>query len=123
MSANLATIEIKAFVPAKDFELSKRFYEELGFTKASDSHGVAYFFRDESSFLLQDEYIDALASNLVLHLLVRDVDAWSQHVRERDLGSKYGVQVTELVAQPWGMREFFVSDPSGVRWRIAQNTR
>ena len=25
------TVEAKAFVPAKDFELSKRFYEDLGF--------------------------------------------------------------------------------------------
>lgn len=30
--SNLKTVEIKAFVPAKDFALSKRFYQELGFT-------------------------------------------------------------------------------------------
>lgn len=29
--ANLSTVEIKAFLPAKDFDLSKRFYKELGF--------------------------------------------------------------------------------------------
>jgi hypothetical protein len=29
--ANMATVEIKAFVPARDFELSKRFYVDLGF--------------------------------------------------------------------------------------------
>ena len=28
---NLATVEIKAFVPATDFELSKNFYLALGF--------------------------------------------------------------------------------------------
>lgn len=27
----LDTVEIKAFVPARDFELSKRFYADLGF--------------------------------------------------------------------------------------------
>jgi predicted lactoylglutathione lyase len=32
--ANLKTLEIKAFVPARDFALSKRFYEDLGFTIA-----------------------------------------------------------------------------------------
>ena len=30
----LTVTEIKAFVPAKDFELSKRFYQDLGFTIA-----------------------------------------------------------------------------------------
>jgi predicted lactoylglutathione lyase len=28
---DMTTIEIKAFVPARDFEQSKRFYQELGF--------------------------------------------------------------------------------------------
>jgi hypothetical protein len=30
--ANLKTVELKPFVPAKDFELSKRFYQDFGFT-------------------------------------------------------------------------------------------
>ncbi|NBA14010.1 glyoxalase, partial [Aeromonas caviae] len=28
---------------------------------------------------------------------------------------------TELVTQPWRMKEFCLYDPSGVLWRIAQN--
>ena len=35
--STLKTIELKAFVPAKDFELSKRFYQDVGFTLALDS--------------------------------------------------------------------------------------
>jgi hypothetical protein len=34
--------EIKAFVPARDFALSKRFYQDLGFTLTSEGGGVAY---------------------------------------------------------------------------------
>ncbi|RTZ13414.1 glyoxalase, partial [Vibrio aquaticus] len=33
---NLNTVEIKSFVPAKDFELSKRFYLSIGFELASE---------------------------------------------------------------------------------------
>ena len=33
--SNLAVTEIKAFVPSKNFELSKQFYKDLGFTQAS----------------------------------------------------------------------------------------
>ncbi|WP_219812684.1 hypothetical protein [Aeromonas sp. ASNIH8] len=40
---NLNVTEIKAFVPARDFPLSKQFYQDLGFTLASDGDGVAYF--------------------------------------------------------------------------------
>ena len=74
--ANLRTVELKAFVPARDFALSKRFYADMGFTMASDSDGIAYFHHENVAFLLQDFYDKALAENLMLHLLVEDVDAW-----------------------------------------------
>lgn len=35
MSDKLKVTEIKAFVPAKDFELSKRFYRDVGFRPRS----------------------------------------------------------------------------------------
>jgi uncharacterized glyoxalase superfamily protein PhnB len=119
---NLRSVEIKAFVPSKDFELSKRFYQDLGFTKASDSNGVAYFLHDEASFLLQDFYAEELANNLMMHLLVEDVDAWWNHVREAGIAEKYGVKITEVQQQPWRMRDFVLIDPSGVMWRIGQNS-
>jgi len=120
--SNLRTVEIKAFVPARDFELSKRFYQDLGFVMASDSDGIAYFHHGETSFLLQDFYNEALASNFMVHLLVEDVDAWSAQVAASGIATKYGVKVTPVEQQPWRMRDFVVMDPSGVLWRIAQNT-
>ena len=88
----LETIEIKAFVPAKDFELSKRFYTDLGFTVASSSDGVAYLKAGGCSFLLQDFYEPTLADNFMVHLLVVDVDAWWRQVQDRDLAARYGVR-------------------------------
>ncbi len=119
---NLRAVEIKAFVSAKDFELSKRFYQDVGFVKASDSDGIAYFHHGEVSFLLQDFYVEALAKNLMMHLLVEDVDSWWNHIREASIAEKYGVKVTGIEQQPWCMRDFVLIDPSGVLWRIAQNT-
>ena len=119
---NLRAVEIKAFVPSKDFSLSKRFYRDLGFVMASDSGGVAYFHHGEAGFLLQDFYVEALAENLMMHLLVEDVDAWWTKIEEAGIAARYGVRVTKVEEQPWRMRDFCVIDPSGVLWRIAQNT-
>ncbi|WP_165857230.1 VOC family protein [Marinobacter sp. JSM 1782161] len=119
--SDLKAVEIKAFVPARDFELSKRFYTDFGFTMASDTGGVAYFHVGECSFLLQDFYDRALAENLMMHLLVEDVQAWRQQVGNSDLAGRYGVTVGDVTEQPWGMLDFVVSDPSGVLWRVAQN--
>jgi catechol 2,3-dioxygenase-like lactoylglutathione lyase family enzyme len=118
---NLKALEIKAFVPARDFALSKRFYEYLGFTIASSGDGIAYIHHGNASFLLQDFYNKEHAGNFMMHLLVEDVDAWWEHVRAKDLAGKYGVQVEPPEQRPWGMRGFVLVDPTGVLWRIAQN--
>jgi hypothetical protein len=118
----LQATEIKAFVPAKDFALSRRFYADLGFQQRSEGGGVAYFEVDGCAVLLQDFYEPALANNLAMHLLVPDVNAWLAHVQQQDLAGRYGVRVTSLVEQPWGITEFVVIDPAGVCWHIGQNT-
>lgn len=119
--ANLRAVEIKAFVPARDFALSKRFYADLGFAQASDFDGVACFHHGDVSFLLQDFYIEDVAKNLMMHLLVEDVEAWWELARRADLPARYGVTLGEIQLQPWGMRDFVLFDPSGVLWRIGQN--
>ena len=118
---SLRVVELKPFVPARDFALSRRFYADLGFTEASEAGGVAYFHHGEASFLLQDFYNKELAVNLMLHLLVEDVAAWHARVASIGLTQRYGVRQSDVVQQPWRMLDFALWDPSGVLWRIAQN--
>jgi catechol 2,3-dioxygenase-like lactoylglutathione lyase family enzyme len=120
--ANLRITEIKAFIPAKNFELSKQFYKELGFTMASDTDGIAYFHFDQVSFLLQDFFVQSHAENFMMHILVEDVDAWWGRVCDSGVVAKYGVKLSDVESQPWRMRDFCLTDPSGVLWRIGQNT-
>ncbi len=118
---NFRVTEIKAFVPAKDFELSKRFYQDIGFTLASDGGGIAYFHVGNASFLLQDFFAEGFAENFMMHLLVENVDVWWKHIHESGLVERYGVRLSPIERQPWRMRDFSLSDPSGVCWRIGQN--
>jgi len=116
---NLATVEIKAFVPAQDFELSMEFYQALGFTRASVFDGIAYFHCSESSFLLQDFFVREHADNFQMHLLVENVDDW--HAKAKEVAERFNVKIGEPEDRPWAMRDFTLFDPSGVLWRIAQN--
>ena len=118
---NLQTTEIKAFVPSKDFALSKQFYQDLGFTMASEGGGIAYFRLGQISFLLQDFCTESFAENFMMHLLVEDVDSWWDQIQASGVLTQYGVRVTALENQPWRMRDFCLHDPSGVLWRIGQN--
>jgi catechol 2,3-dioxygenase-like lactoylglutathione lyase family enzyme len=118
---NLAATELKTFVPAKDFNLSKRFYQELGFALEWSSEDLAYFHVGQCSFLLQAFYLQEFADNFMMHLLVEDVDAWWQFVQTAELDRKYGVRLNPPANQPWGIRDFTIQDPAGVCWRIGQN--
>ena len=114
----MKSIEIKAFVPAKNYELSKQFYQDFGFTLASDESGISYFHHDNCSFLLQDFYKTDHAENFMMHLLVEDVEPWWVHLQAI---ARYSLRITSLQDQPWKMRDFTIADPSGVCWRIGQN--
>jgi len=118
---NLNTVEIKAFVPSKAFATSLRFYEAIGFEKKSEGGGIAYLAFGDCSFLLQDFYEARLANNLMMHLLVEDVDSWHQNLTIKQIAKQFSVQLSEVADQPWGMRDFTLTDPSGVLWRIGQN--
>jgi len=94
--SNLRITEIKAFVPSKNFEISKQFYQDLGFTMDSDDDGIAYFHFENVSFLLQDYCVEALAENFMMHILVEDVDAWWGQVLNSGVVEKYGVRITPI---------------------------
>jgi catechol 2,3-dioxygenase-like lactoylglutathione lyase family enzyme len=119
--SNLRITEIKAFVPSKDFDLSKQFYKDLGFTMASEGGGIAYFHFGTVSFLLQDFCSETFAENFMMHILVEDVDAWWNLVHESGVIGKYSIKLSNIESQPWRMRDFCLTDPSGVLWRIGQN--
>lgn len=119
---NLKTVEIKAFVPARDFAQAKAFYQALGATIAWSDDELAYCHIGDCSFLLQNFHVDAHSANFVMHLLVHSADDWHAHVSGLDLPARFpGARVGELKNQPWRMREFPIWDPTGVLWLVVHN--
>jgi len=83
----------RPFVPAKDLELSKRFYVRLGFEKILDSE-VAIFRIGSSGFILSS--FDQ-AENFMMQLMVDDLDAWWAHINALNLESEFGVPAPGLL--------------------------
>ena len=111
----------RPFLPAKDFERSKQFYEALGFTKLLDVSEVAIFQIGSSSFLLQNRFVKEWAENAMMQLMVDDLDVWWSRISNLDLPGRFGVPLPKAPAvQPWGLRVAYVVDPSGVLWHFAQ---
>jgi hypothetical protein len=122
----LGVIELKAQVPSKDFEVSKQFYQDIGFTLCWNNGGLALLHygphgvKGLPSILLQNHYEKEFAEKLHLHLLVKDVDAWWAHLQAKQISQRYGVVIGSPEDRPWEMRDFTLTDPSGVCWAIAQ---
>ncbi len=120
MSVPTGSESARAFLPAKDFDLSKAFYEALGFHKLLDGD-VAIFAVGSGAFILQRYYVKAWAEQCMMQLMVDDLDAWWAHITALDLPNAFGVQAPRAPAvQPWGLRVAYVFDPSGVLWHVAE---
>lgn len=120
-SVPVGTETARPFLPAKDFGLSKRFYQALGFSIELDSGEAAIFRIGKSSFVLQNHFHKEWAENFMMQLMVDDLDSWWNHVSSLDLPAKFGVPAPIPPAvQPWGLRIAYVTDPSGVLWHVAE---
>jgi uncharacterized glyoxalase superfamily protein PhnB len=73
------------------------------------------------AFLLQAFDVPGFTRNFQMHLLVENVDDWHRHVLQTGVAERFGVSVGESQDQPWAMRDFTLTDPAGVLWRVAQN--
>lgn len=120
MSIPTGTELARPFLPTRDFDLSKRFYEALGFEKVLDSE-VAIFNTGSGGFILQRLHTDAWAEMCMMQLMVDDLDAWWAHISSLDLPAKFNVPAPKPPAlQPWGLRVAYIVDPAGVLWHIAE---
>lgn len=117
-------LNVLAFVPAKDYELSRRFYADLGFSEKWGGPDACELERDGCSFILQNFHVQAHSDNFMMSLNVEDADSWWRHIQEAGLQQKYGLGMMKPPAlQPWGLRVLYLSDPSGVLWHIAERPR
>jgi catechol 2,3-dioxygenase-like lactoylglutathione lyase family enzyme len=114
-------LALRPFVPARDFQLSKRFYRALGFELTYEDENIAFLKIEGFSFILQNFHVAEFAENCVIQLLVRDADAWWRRTDADSLVAEFGVKPPRPPAiQPWKMKVGFVFDPSGVLWHIAE---
>ena len=114
--------DLRAFVPARDLELSKAFYTELGFTVNWSNAEIAEIQVGASRFLLQKFYVAEHAGNFMMSLSVVDADSWWELIQQREMAKKYpGIMCKPPALQPWGIRVLYLSDPSGVLWHITDS--
>jgi len=110
--------KLRTFLPAKNYEIEKTFYSELGFTANYADESLTVFEIGDQSFYLQDYYIEEWANNFMMFLQVDDVDLWHEHLQSLDLESRYtGIKFAAPTDEHWG-RVCRLITPSGVLWHF-----
>ncbi len=106
--------DLKAYVPARDFELSKRFYAALGFSLSPAFGDTADVSLDGQCFRLQPYYVKEWADNFMIVMTVDDVDAWHRRAAEVLGDGEFGCARLKAPETVGDSRVLHVIDPSGV---------
>ncbi|MBL7781996.1 MAG: hypothetical protein JNM22_12315 [Saprospiraceae bacterium] len=111
---------IRPFIGAKNFDLSCRFYRDLGFEEIKISSNMSLFTSGNLGFYLQDAYVRDWVDNTMIFMEVEDVEQFWRDLQALDLPGKYeNVRLVPIRTMDWG-RECFVHDPSGILWHIGE---
>ena len=89
MKSLQSTTHLRTFVPAKDFAVSRAFYQDLGAKELWTSDDLVLLKLGGSQFYLQNAYVKAWAENTMLFLNVSDLDLCWQELQARDLVNQY----------------------------------
>ena len=107
--------DIRAFIPSKDYEITKTFYTELGFTGVYVSDDLTLFESGECTFFVQRFYNKELAENLMLQLIVLDIETAFEIANK----SKHKTKISPIQQENWG-KVFYLHGPSGELWHVTQ---
>lgn len=112
--------EIRPTVMARDFQTAQQFYLDMGFQRDFVMGDLAGFSMGRAGFLLQKSDATAALAPQTLHLTVDDLSAVWAAVQRAGLDARYGVTVEPPQQRAWGRLDMSLTDPSGVRWKLAQ---
>jgi catechol 2,3-dioxygenase-like lactoylglutathione lyase family enzyme len=111
---------IRPFIGAKDFNLSRSFYRDLGFQEVVLNDTMSLFKTGEIGFYLQRAYVRAWVDNTMIFLEVDNVNRYYNELLALNLTGKYAhVKLVPIRVNDWGS-ECFLHDPSGILWHFGE---
>ena len=109
---------IRPFIGAKNYAVSRQFYQDLGFEESVISANMSYFHTEGFGFYLQDAYVKDWIDNTMIFMEVEDVKRFWNALQALKLPAKYvDVKLAPVRELDWG-KECFLHDPSGILWHF-----
>ena len=112
---DLRAHDVRSFLPAQDFALSKAFYTALGCTLEWSDDGLALFQLGGTRFYLQRYYVKDWADNCMLHISVQDAAQCFADVSQLiGTGRFPGARVAAPKQEPYGACVTYVCNVQGL---------
>jgi hypothetical protein len=113
-------LSLEPFVPSgSNFQVSKLFFQELGFHINWEVDGYIGFQQDECRFILQEYDKVEFAENFMLSVKVSNAGEFRESVLAKKLPEKYGIRIGQVTQQPYG-KEVNIIDIAGVCWHFVE---
>lgn len=113
-------VSIRPFLGAKDYNLSRNFYRDLGFQESILDTNLSYFHTKGIGFYLQNAYVKEWVDNSMVFMEVDNTERYWNELVALNLPAKYdGVRLTPIRVYDWGS-ECFLHDPSGILWHFGE---
>ena len=113
-------ISTRPFIGAKDFDISRKFYQDFGFEETKIGENMSVFQTGSFSFYLQNAYVKDWIDNTMLFLEVENVEAFWENLLKLGLPVSYeSVRISPVQNLDWG-KECFIHDPSGILWHVGE---
>ena len=114
---------IRPFLGTKDYQISRAFYQDLGFKENIISSNMSYFEFDGLGFYLQDAYVKDWVDNTMVFMEVKNVKQFYKALFDLNLSFKYeDVRLVSIKELDWGS-ECFLHDPAGNLWHFGEFKR
>lgn len=120
---DLKASDVRTFLPAKDFSVSKDFYVALGCALKWSDENMALMEMGGHRFYLQNYYVKEWADNCMLHVSVENCEECFEQVTALVESGRFdGVRVSKPKQESYGALVAYVWDPAGVLIHLAQWT-
>lgn len=112
----MKVIDLRTFIPTKDYEQSKSFYQALGFSMSYVSEDLSIFQNGPCTFFLQRYYQEAFAQNLMLQMIVADIEEAYAVIATLQ---NFDIRFQPIKQEHWG-KVVYLWGPAGELWHVTQ---
>lgn len=111
---------LNTFIGARDFNVSRGFYTDIGFIEVVIFDNLSYFKMGDFGFYLQEYAVKEWLENTVLCLEIIDIESYFSFIQNQTVANQYpDANISDIQNLEWG-KVFNIEDPSGVLWHVAE---